>query len=222
MLLIDPSRVVLDSRAAEDAADPTGRGDAPDRWTPRHELQQFIRQRLAAAGLKPHKSLDHALVLETVANAQSADAADVNGIYKMLCDGGHALFMSKLYRVLKSLEQVGLLERTWEDKHGRVRSVYRVRGLVDAARPQSRLICRSCGATTVSNSATLGREIASAARQGGLPIVGDAVVVYVNCETCSARERVEGATPPDMPSSSMVPRHRSAGSLGTRDTPARC
>ena len=80
MLLIDPSRAVLNSRAAENAADVSGRADAPDRWTPRHELQQFIRQRLVAAGLKPHKSLDHALVLET-------DAPDIAPAWLRGADG---------------------------------------------------------------------------------------------------------------------------------------
>lgn len=213
MLLVDLSESVRGHGDAEAAADSLVADDTSDRWAHRRELQQFIRQKLAAVGLKPHKSLDHALVLETIASAPNREAADVNGIYKMLCDDGQPLFMSKLYRVLKALEQVGLLERSFEeDKHGRVRSVYRVQGLSEQPRPQSRLICRSCGATTLSSSVNLGREIATAAREGGLPIVGDAVVVYVNCESCSAREGLDDSALPGATS------RASSGRAGATDS----
>lgn len=160
---------------------------APDPWPRSRDLQQQIQLQLSTSGLRPQKGVDHALVLETIAEAdiEHGAGADVNSIYKALCDRGEALFMSKLYRTIKTLEQVGLLERSWEGKHGRVRSVYRVKGLTRPSQPCSRLVCRTCGAATLSSSAALGREIAEAARQGGLPIGNDAVVVYVQCEPCS-------------------------------------
>ncbi|OUM01489.1 transcriptional repressor [Variovorax sp. JS1663] len=88
------------------------------------ELVELINARLRPSSSR-RVGLPHAAMLRTLDRMEDG-AGDVQSIYKALMDSGRAMVMSKVYRVLKVLEEAGLVERRWILYDGRPRSQYRI------------------------------------------------------------------------------------------------
>lgn len=87
-------------------------------------LARLIDERVVKLGLQQRSGPAHATVLMALASLPGG-SADVKTLYRSLCaDGGSAVLMSKLYRILKLLEQTGFVKRHLDDDRGRARSVY--------------------------------------------------------------------------------------------------
>ncbi len=90
------------------------------------ELIAQIRTRLGPTSAR-RVGTAHATVLNALI-AVDQEFLDVNALYKALLDQGSPMVMSKVYRVLKVLEEARVIERHWAQHEGRPRSVYRVAG----------------------------------------------------------------------------------------------
>jgi hypothetical protein len=124
-----PSRVLLAPvPAAGPAASRPARKPRPglplDRIASEVELVELIHARLRPASSR-RVGLPHAAMLRTL-DRMEGGAGDVHAIYKALLDNGQTMVMSKVYRVLKVLEEAGLVERRWLLHDGRPRSEYRI------------------------------------------------------------------------------------------------
>lgn len=89
------------------------------------ELIEKIRQglgRTLSRRIGPH----HAAVLATMLEMGETEP-EVRTLYKALLDSGRDMVMARLYRVLRVLEEAGVVHRDWVAHGGRVRGVYRVR-----------------------------------------------------------------------------------------------
>ncbi|GAA4343069.1 hypothetical protein GCM10023165_25180 [Variovorax defluvii] len=95
-----------------------------DRIATEIELVELINARLRPASSR-RVGLPHAALLRTLDRMEDG-AGDVPSIYKALMDGGEPMAMSKVYRVLKVLEEAGVVERRWMLYDGRPRSQYRI------------------------------------------------------------------------------------------------
>ena len=124
-----PSRVVLAPVAGAGAKKgktaPKARPGLPlDEIASEAELVKLIHARLGPASTR-RVGFAHAMMLRTLHRMQD-DGGDVHAIYKALLDSGEVMVMSKVYRVLKVLEDAGLVERRWLLYDGRPRSEYRL------------------------------------------------------------------------------------------------
>lgn len=99
------------------------------------ELVKLIHARLGPSSSR-RVGFHHAAMLRTL-NRMQGGAGDVHAIYKALMDDGQMMVMSKVYRMLKVLEEAGLVERRWLLDDGRPRSEYRVAGHGRAKRPRA-------------------------------------------------------------------------------------
>ena len=83
----------------------------------RHGLGPTLSRRIG-----PH----HAAVLATLLELGDIEP-EVRTLYKAMLDSGRDMVMARLYRVLRVLEEAGVIHRDWVAHGGRVRGVYRVR-----------------------------------------------------------------------------------------------
>lgn len=133
---------------------PSGEGPRPSASAsiepPTHSLRADrlalaleIQQRHQAGRLRIKE--DHALVLLTMRYLHPK-AVDVSALYKTLLEESHVVPLSRLYRILKVLEEIEMVQRYWEPNQGRPRSVY---GLTETAldgRYAAPPVCAHCGA----------------------------------------------------------------------------
>ena len=92
---------------------------------PSPELIDKIRHGLGPT-LSRRIGPQHAVVLATMLEMGDA-APEARTLYKALLDSGRDMVMARLYRVLRVLEEAGVVRRDWVAHGGRVRGVYRVR-----------------------------------------------------------------------------------------------
>lgn len=89
--------------------------------------------------------VQHAAVLHTLIGMGNA-WPDINLLYKAMLATRYSMVMSKLYRVLKVLEEARVIERHWVQQSGRPRSVYCVVGRArEGEDNHGPVVCRFCG-----------------------------------------------------------------------------
>jgi Fe2+ or Zn2+ uptake regulation protein len=124
----------------------------PERHPSREDIVELIRARLGPGSAR-RVGVHHVDVVD-VMRAMADDAPDVQAIYKALMDSGRPMVMTRLYRVLKVLEEAGLVDRRWLEYQGRPRGVY---SLVDRRGAQARTapaaVCAQCGAALAPHMA---------------------------------------------------------------------
>lgn len=88
-------------------------------------LMDRIRRGLGPA-MSRRVGMHHAEVLATMIEMGDDSLADVREIYRALLGSGRGMVMAKLYRVLRVLEEAGVVRKDWIANGGRVRGAYRV------------------------------------------------------------------------------------------------
>lgn len=97
---------------------------------------------------KPRRiSHQHVDVMRLMRQDLAPGLYEVSTIYKALLQTGRPMVMSQLYRVLRVLEEAGLLECHWANFAGRPRREFGVAGRVDLRHAHAAgEICKHCGA----------------------------------------------------------------------------
>ena len=130
----------LDRNTAATGARAVAAGGA----SPLADMVRSIRTQLGPTSAR-RVGLPHATVLRTLMDTEE-DFSDVIAIYKTLLAQGNPMVMSKLYRVLKVLEEARAIERHWAQHEGRPRSVYCVAGRAkQGGHDHASGACKFCG-----------------------------------------------------------------------------
>ncbi|RUR70703.1 hypothetical protein EJP67_26955 [Variovorax guangxiensis] len=131
---------------------------------------------LRSMGIRP--TVIRLCVLQTLAESGS-EWLGGEEVFRRMLARGTATGLASVYRVIKELEQAGLIQREWERSLGGVRAVHRLR------RPQAlevtvRLSCGGCNASVEVVDEALHQGLMRAAQAHGLS-AGGPVTVHLGC-----------------------------------------
>lgn len=143
-------------------------------------LQQRVFERLRQARLRPTSARVCLLqILLTVPQPKLG----AETIFQHLLSAGVSISLGTIYRVLKELEEHGLLMREWQANAAGNKSLYLIRPDVDAV-PPCQLVCDVCQCRVAVQDAELNQQIARVAAVQRWT-TGDAVTLQLRCAACA-------------------------------------
>lgn len=156
-------------------------------------LQQRVFERLRQARLRP-TSARVCLLQILLAPPQAKLGAET--IFQRLLSVDVSISLGTIYRVLKELEEHGLLAREWQTSTAGNKSLYLIRPEV-AEVPPCQLVCATCRRRVAVRDAQLNQEIARVAASHGWA-AGDCAVT-LRCTACAAASGADAnGYPPSM------------------------
>ncbi|MDN2712103.1 MULTISPECIES: Fur family transcriptional regulator [unclassified Janthinobacterium] len=140
-----------------------------------------VFERLRGARLRPTSA--RVCILQVLAGTQR-QAMNAEGIYQQLLHMGIAVSLGTIYRVLKEMEQAGLLLREREASASGNKARYLIKPEHVEA-DSCYLVCRVCERSVLVQDAPLVEQLRQAAVSHGMEIGANVVSVQMRCSHCA-------------------------------------
>ena len=150
-----------------------------------------IFQRLRAARLRPTSAR---ICILQVLDAGARTALNAETIYQQLSQMGIAVSLGTIYRVLKEMEQAGLLLR----ERGASASGNKARYLIKPDHVEEDscyLVCRVCERSVLVQDTALVEQLCRTAGQHGMEIGARVLSVQLRCSSCADHAHLRGRAP---------------------------
>lgn len=113
-------------------------------------------------------------------------------LFRLLVDRGEEISLGSVYRILKQMEEEGLVRREWQTSALGSKAVYAIHG--DARRKRAYVLrCTGCGRQQRVNDAALASQLANVAHLEGFQLPAD-IAIPALCHDCAVPARPDGAS----------------------------
>lgn len=153
-----------------------------------HPQHQAVLKTLRDAGLS--MTVPRLGVIQTLAEAPEAITAE--DIFKVLMASGTPASVATVYRVLKELEQLGVVRRHLRRSINGAKSIYEI--IDTAAAAVAQLSCPGCNKSMALDAKAVVKAVAPLARKSGFALGNGPIQIETLCAEC-ARARGRSARP---------------------------